>query len=252
MGKADRYRELLRTMDDWDDFLLAESGLPGRRANLELAEAVADEGDEELFKRYLDFDHRKAPVNSPFEFLAFCGVVGLGELAAHGKKGVLGILRVSASDPRWRIREAVRMALGRLGKVDMESLLSEMERWSAGSNLEKRAAAAALCQPELLTDKAFIRRTLLLLDRITASQLEVVDRKTEEFAILKKGLGYGWSVAVVADPGFGKPLMEKWMLCGDKDVVWVMKENLRKKRLERMDSAWVKSWKGRLKISRKA
>jgi hypothetical protein len=252
MGKADRYRELLRTLDDWDAFLLAESGLPGRRANLELADAVADEGDEELFKRYLDFDPQKAPVNSPFEFLAFCGVVGLGELAARGEADVVEMLRLSASDPRWRIREAVRMALGRLGRVDMESLLSEMERWSAGSFLEKRAAAAALCQPELLTDKAFVQRTLLLLDRITASMLEGVDRKTEEYEVLKKGLGYCWSVAVVADPGFGKPLMEKWMRCGDEDVIWVMKENLRKKRLERMDSAWVESWKARLKPSRKA
>jgi hypothetical protein len=252
MGKADRYRELLRTLNDWDSFLLAESGLPGKRANLELAEAVADEGEEDLFKRYLDFDHRKAPANSPFEFLAFCGVVGLGELVARGEKEVLEILRMSASDPRWRIREAVRMALGRLGKVDMESLLSEMERWSAGNLLERRAAAAALCQPELLTDRAFIRRTLLLLDLITASLLEDGDRKTEAFGVLKKGLGYCWSVAVVADPSFGKPLMEKWMRCEDKDVIWIMKENLRKKRMERMDSAWVERWKAKLGMSERA
>jgi hypothetical protein len=43
MTKVDTYRETLRTLGEWDSFLLEESGLPGRRANLELAYAVADE-----------------------------------------------------------------------------------------------------------------------------------------------------------------------------------------------------------------
>ena len=48
MRKADRYRQILKTLEDWDDFLLQESNLPGPRANLELVQAVADEGDETL------------------------------------------------------------------------------------------------------------------------------------------------------------------------------------------------------------
>jgi hypothetical protein len=71
MTKVGAYRERLRTLGEWDSFLLAESGLPGRRANLELAYAVADQGDEELFKRFLAFDAEQAPTNSPQEFLAF-------------------------------------------------------------------------------------------------------------------------------------------------------------------------------------
>ena len=125
MSKADEYRETLRTLEDWDSFLLKESGLPGPRGNLELAQAVADEGGEELFERYLSFDPGKAPVNSPHEFLAFCGVVGLGRLLAEGKMEVLKTLRPYASDPRWRIREGVAMALQHLGQVDMDSLLPE-------------------------------------------------------------------------------------------------------------------------------
>ncbi len=38
MAKADQYREILRTLDEWDAFLLKESGLPGPRGNLELAQ----------------------------------------------------------------------------------------------------------------------------------------------------------------------------------------------------------------------
>jgi hypothetical protein len=110
MNKIDVYRETLRTLDQWDAFLLQESGLPGRRANLELAQAVAEEGNAALFTRYLSFDYEKAPTNSPHEFLAFCGVVGLGQLLAEGKTEVLQTLRAHSSDPRWRIREAVAMA----------------------------------------------------------------------------------------------------------------------------------------------
>lgn len=246
MSKADEYREALRSLEDWDSFLLKESGLPGPRGNLELAQAVADEGDEELFERYLSFEPENAPVNSPYEFLAFCGVVGLGRLLSEGKMEVLKALRPYASDPRWRIREGVAMALQRLGQVDMDSLLPEMEQWSKGNLLEKRAAAAALCEPNLLREAKHVESVLQLLDEITASIQRVEDRKSGEFKALRKGLGYCWSVAVVALPEEGKKRMERWFSSDDRDVLWIMKENLRKKRLTRLDAEWVERWKVRL------
>jgi hypothetical protein len=246
MSKVDAYRETLNTLENWDSFLLKESGLPGKRGNIELAQAVADEGDEELFERYLTFDPGKAPVNSPYEFLAFCGVVGLGKLLSEGKMEVLTTLRPFASDPRWRIREGVAMALQRLGRVDMDSLLQEMEQWSKGNLLEKRAAAAALCEPNLLHEEKHVERVLQILDEITASIQGVEDRKSDEFKALRKGLGYCWSVAVVALPEEGKEIMERWFASDDKDVLWIMKQNLRKKRLTRMDADWVEGWKIRV------
>jgi hypothetical protein len=63
---------------------------------------------------------------------------------------------------------------------------------------------------------------------------------------LRKGLGYCWSVAVAASPEEGKRMMERWFSSDDKDVLWVMKENLRKKRLARMDAEWVEEGKARL------
>lgn len=239
MKKTDRYRRVLETLDDWDSFLLRESGLPGKRANLELVQAVADEGDESLFQRFLTFDPDKAPTNSPYEFLALCGVVGLGRLLAEGQREILDTLRQCASDPRWRIREGVAMALQRLGGVDMDALLREMEQWSKGSLLERRAAAAALCHPELLREEGHASRVLQILDDITTSLLKVEDRKSEELRVLRKALGYCWSVAVVALPEEGKSMMEKWFASDDKDVIWIMRENLRKKRLIRMDAEWV-------------
>ncbi len=150
MTKADDYRKDLGKLDNWDAYLLKNSGLPGPRGNLELAQVVADEGNLNLFRRYTTYTADKAPVNSPYEFLAFCGVVGLGRTLAEGKMDLLPVLRSHASDPRWRLREGVAMALQRWGDADMPGLIQAMRLWSTGSPLEQRAAAAALCEPRLL------------------------------------------------------------------------------------------------------
>ncbi len=246
MKEVDAYREALRRISDWDAFLLAESGLPGPRGNLSLAQAVADEGDEELFERYQALDAEEAPTNSPYEFLAFCGVLGLGRVLAEGKREVLPTLRSHASDRRWRLREAVAMALQRLGTVDMDSLLQEMEEWSEGNLLERRAAAAALCEPNLLSRREHARGVLRVLDQITASIRDVEDRRSDDFKALRKGLGYCWSVAVAALPEEGRAAMKKWFSSQDKDVLWIMKQNLRKKRLVRIDAEWVERWQTHL------
>lgn len=123
MSKTEEYRAKLRILDSWDAYLLKESGLPGPRGNLELAQVVADEGDRKLFESYTVYTADQAPVNSPYEFLAFCGVVGLGRLLAEGDANLLETLRIHASDPRWRVREAVAMALQRLGDKNIDQLL---------------------------------------------------------------------------------------------------------------------------------
>lgn len=243
--KIEAYRAKLRELADWEPFLLSESGLPGPRGNLELAQAVADVGNEALFRRLLTFDPTQAPTNSPYEFLAFCGVVGLGKLLSQGQDEVLPLLRQYAADPRWRIREAVAMALQRWAEKDMDALIQAMNAWSAGNLLEQRAAAAALCEPKLLVEEKQIVAVLQILDEITASILRLEQRKSAEFQALKKGLAYCWSVAVAAGPKAGQPLMEKWLTSDDKDIRWIMKENLQKNRLVRIDSAWVTMWKAK-------
>lgn len=243
MGKVDEYRERLRQLQDWEPYLLQESGLPGRRANIELARAVAEEGSEDLFRYFLAFEADRAPADSPREFLAFCGTLGQGKLLAEGRRRALETLREQARDPRWRIREAVAMALQRYGSADLEALIEAMERWSKGSVWEQRAAAAGLCEPGLLGEEEKARRVLGILDGITASLEAATDRRTEGFRVLRKGLGYCWSVAVAACPEEGKRRMERWLRSEDRDVQWVMKENLRKKRLERADETWVNEWR---------
>ena len=247
MNKTETYRQKLATIQNWEPYLLQESGLPGPRGNLELAQVVADLGDRALFERFLAYTPDIAPVNDPHEFLAFCGVVGLGRLLAEGNDQLLEKIRTYACDPRWRMREGVAMALQRLGRVDMPRLLAAMENWMEGSSsgnwLEKRAAAAALAEPVLLHNPQDARHALRILDRITASMQNSAEVKTEEFKVLQQGLGYCWSVVVVAAPEPGQRLMEKWLACPDPAIRRLMQENLKKNRLLRMDPAWVEKWR---------
>lgn len=244
MNKSDAYRQALKDLPDWDSYLMQESGLPGPRGNLELAQVVADEGSREQFEHFLTFTPVLAPVNSPQEFLAFCGVVGLGRLLTEGDHSLFGRLRGYACDPRWRTREAVAMALQRLGKTDMDLLLHEMEQWSSGNRLEQRAAAAGLAEPALLHDEKDALRVLHILNKITETMQGAADARSAAFKVLEKSLCYCWSVAVVAAPGEGKCLMEKWLAGPDPVIRRIMQENLKKNRLERMDAAWVEKWRG--------
>jgi hypothetical protein len=197
MTRRAAYREALRELADWEPFLLANSGLPGPRGNLELAQAVADEGHEDQFRR-------------------------------------------------WRAREAVAMALQRWGDEDLELLLHAMVEWSHGSPWKQRTAAAALCEPRLLTNPHHAASVLRILDDITTSLERNEDHKCEAFRVLRQGLGYCWSVAVCACPEAGKPLMEHWFTNPDADIRWIMRENLRKNRLARLDPQWTANWLARL------
>ena len=198
MTKKEYYLHALVGEGDWSAYLLENSRLPGPRANLELMEAYVELGSEKDFIPLLDYTPDLAPENTPEEFLAFCGTVGLGELIANGLREYLPELRKQASDPRWRIREAVA-------------------------------------------------RALQLLDQITQLLSGVENRKSEDFKILRKGLGYCWSVAVVANPEFGKPSFEKLFELDDGDVRWIIRENLKKTRMVNMDPSWVHAHSARLK-----
>ena len=246
MGKVDEYRKILINLDNWDQYLLAESSLPGPRANLELANAVAEEGDLDRFRRYLAYGAEKAPYGSAHEFLPLCGVIGLGRLLSEGRMDLIEELRSFASDSRWRVREGVAMALQRLGYRNMEGLLQEMNKWIHGNPFERRAAAAGLCEPGLLKKQEDAQRVLELLDEITKGILLEDQRKTDEFAALRKALGYCWSVVVVAAPEAGKNKMDLWFLNQDKDIKWIMKENLKKNRLQKLDMEWTKEWQSKL------
>jgi len=221
-ARVEGYRAELRRLQDWEPYLKKHSGLPGARANLELVEAVGDEADaDRLWQLSASSD----------EFLALCGTAGLGKVALMEPATVMTWLKELASDPRWRVREGVAIALQRIGREDMSHLVAAMREWSADGPYIQRAAAAGLCEPALLKDREHAVQTLEILDQITTSLAASDDRKHDGFRVLRQALGYCWSVAAAAAPENALPYFEKWMQSRDKDVAWVMKSNLAKARM---------------------
>jgi hypothetical protein len=245
MTRIDEYKEALERAADRAAYLLAHSGLPGPRGNLELARAAAEVCSRPELGRWAKLGPDKAPTGTAEEFLAFCGVLGLGGTLVKDDGRALDELRRHASDPRWRIREAVAMALQLWGEADFAAVAAAMREWAHGSWLERRAAAAALCEPALLTTPERVAQVLAVLAEATTGIAEAgaEERRSEEFRALRKGLGYCWSVAVAAAPDVGKPafeqLAERVARSDDRDLAWVARANLRKRRLERLDPRWV-------------
>lgn len=220
--RIDGYRAELRSLQNWEPYLRKNSGVPGPRANLELVAAVVEEGDpDRLWKLSASKD----------EFLALCGAAGLGRIALLEPDTVMSWLRELASDPRWRVREGVAMALQRIGRENMPGLLGEMEPWSRGDAFVQRAVVAGLCEPVILVTNEEVVEVLEILDRITSSVAARDDRRSDGFVALRKTLGYGWSVAAAAAPQNAIPYFQKWLASTDKDVAWIMKSNLGKKRI---------------------
>jgi hypothetical protein len=232
MGKVDDYRRSLLALDEqeWAGFLTTHSGLPGPRGNLELATAAADEASPALIHHYaVDGD----------EYLASCGAMGLGRLAVEGDASAEAALHALADDSRWRVREGVAMGLQRVGDSDPRRLLSICTDWlEDGSWLVQRAVVAGLCEPRLLGEAGFVEDVLDILDRVTAKLAAASndERIGEDFRTLRKGLGYCWSVVIAAlpDPGFDR--FERWAGRDNRDVRWVVRENMRKSRMRRADT----------------
>jgi hypothetical protein len=241
MLRARGRREELRA------FLQKNSGLPGPRGNLELAHSFAtaaagirlEEWQWDFLMEMAETSIAKAPVNSPKEFLPFCGLLALGALYANGlprprRRAALAALKTGASDHRWRVREAVAQGLQLIGEKDPAALRQIVADWLPESSLlEKRAIAAGLAHPPLLKDPDFALFSLetarVLLGGV--SRLEEKGRKDESFKILRQGLGYAVSVFVAHSPAEGFPLLRKFAAVRDRDIAWIIRENLKKKRL---------------------
>jgi hypothetical protein len=177
----------------------------------------------------------EAPVNAPQEFIPFCGAVGIGAIGSVSSGfflQALEALKRLANDPRWRMREAVRMGLQRIMAARGQYAWDELGRWiTNGSLLELRAAAAAIAEPVLLKDEGKAALALGMHQDIIERILETQERKSGDFRVLRKALGYTLSIAVYAIPAEGFKFMARLAGLHDPDVRWIVKENLKKNRL---------------------
>jgi hypothetical protein len=255
MGKKEKHRRDLTDLfegyvrgggtEQLTDYIVSNSSLPGRRANLELANAFGDLVEDcpeqvqerlwELCVNMTEISADEAPVNAPREFIPFCGAIGVGALGS-ASPGIfhraLTSLQALAHDPRWRMREAVRFGLQRLLAKRSRDTLATLKGWVVdGDLLEMRAAAATVAEPTILKDRETAIAALQLHRGIIGRLLKVRERKSEDFRILRKALGYTVSVAVYAVPQEGFAFMAQLVDSQDSDVRWIVRENLKKNRL---------------------
>lgn len=242
------------------DYLSSNSNLPGPRGNLELAFSFADHLAEQessnldvlwnLCQRMTSVSPEKAPVNSPGEFIPFCGAVGMGSIGAANSAffgRAVSRLRELSSDARWRMREAVVMGMQRLTAANPDVVLNELRRWiDGGKLLELRAAAATVAEPALLKHNRITQAALQLNKDVVKKLREVRDRKSENFRALRKALGYTLSVVILPAPEQGFGYLRQLAQIDDRDIQWIVKENLKKNRLIRNYPAEVESMRSLL------
>jgi len=226
--------------------LESNSGLPGPRSNLELgyafASAVAGMRLQEWQWGFLmdaaGASAAKAPENTPAVYVVFCALLALGALYGNGlprprRRAALAALKTAASDPRWRVREACAMALQQIGEQDPQALRAIVTEWMDGASfLEMRAVAAGLAHPPIL-DKEMTAFSLETSRRILSalSRADPGARRQESFKVLRQGMGYALSVFVAHGPVEGFTVMRKIAAVRDHDLAWIIRENLKKKRL---------------------
>jgi hypothetical protein len=226
-------REALLAAPDRRAYLLDHSRLPGPRANLELLDAAGDVLARDEALALADLAPDEAPGGTALEFLPCCGLAAVGRLLAEGADdtpGLVARLRAAAGDERWRVREAVAIAMQRWGDADLPAMVAAIEPWAPGTPFEARAAVAAICEPRLLTMPPAVRAAVRILDAATARLAAMAPPRGEPGRVLGAALGYGWSVAVAADPSIALPAFEGWTTVDDRDVRRLVRQNLGKAR----------------------
>jgi hypothetical protein len=230
------FGELQNSMDKIR-FLLEYSNLPGPRGNLPLLYEFSKNADENEIKKCIEFINPDVR-NSPEEFVGMCGILSYSLSYQNDHKKVISFLKKYASHGSWRIRESVAISIQEISEGILEELIIELRNSLQANDFEKRAIVAGLCEPKLLKNKKINLEILNILIESTKSLAH--DQKLDEGSTsLRKALGYGWSVVIINIPAEGKQTFEKMFDLNGKHIKWILKENLKKKRLMRMDSKWV-------------
>ncbi len=227
-------------------YLREQSRLPGTRANLELVNslsnllaAIVPEQPDQVWMllHYLVQDEKTVVSNTPDEFVVLCGVVAFGACASvrtEWHTEVFEMMKLFACSNSWRVREGVAMALQRLLLViPQDTIEFLLELATKGNCFQQRASIAAIAEPSLLQAQAMIDAALAIqrfvLERL--HELSTTVRKREDVRALRQSLGYTLSVVTAAAPEKGFALMRDCAGWNDPDINWILRENLKKKRL---------------------
>lgn len=227
-------------MCDVIEHLLFNSKLPGKRANLELMWQFAQNATAEEINcclSYKDYDLN----NSPEEFVVMCGVLGLCMMYKSEPQIALSKIEAYANSNSWRVREAAAMGIQELLIIKTKEVLNILDEWSLKNERYKRCIIAGLCEPKNLENKYILDSAFKYLNMFTNDYNSYTSKLSEDQKILRKALGYAWSVAIVADCNKGKSLFVKLLDSDNKNIRWIVKNNLKKNRLKKIDVEWVES-----------
>ncbi len=238
-------------------YLREHSRLPGPRANIDLANDVSyllaaslpQNADKvrALVNYFVNSERKTMTSNTPGEFVMLCGVLASGACAValpEWRDETFVHLKQYACSPFWRIRECVAMAYQQLLQADAQMTLAHlMELARSGNYLQQRAAVTALAEPQLFYSSDLVVPALEL-QRVVLCYVHAVptwERKREDFRVLRRALGHTVSVVTAAAPEKGFALLAECATWGDADITWVLRENLRKKRLAKFIRDFVRS-----------
>ena len=124
------------------------------------------------------------------------------------------------------------MGLQKMIARKTEETLNALDDWIENSDwLSMRAVVAGVAEPRLLVNEHTARKALEFHKKIFTKILTAKERKSQEFKVMRKGLGYTLSVVIRWLPKEGFRLMREAASSQDADMRWIVKQNLGKNRL---------------------
>lgn len=227
-------------------YLHNRSRLLGTRASLELAQNLSNRlaqcapdfpAEIRSLLDYLLRDGQQVVSTTAGEFILMCGVLSLGTCAAvmpEWREEAFTRLAHHAQNSARRVRDGVALALQKMLSADpavtLERLINLLKE---GDCLQMRACVATISETTLLTSPPMIMSALVM-QRISLEYLHALpmtERKRADVRVLRQALGYTLSVVTVASPDDGFALMYEMATWNDPDINWVLRENLKKRRL---------------------
>lgn len=235
-------QEWTQSRESWpllEEYLQLRSGLPGPRANLELAARFA-RGYARAEITDTAWILLTEWAEDSGEYLPFCAVqAGAAHYAFADslRRGwIKQMLKRAMNDARWRVREAAAIGLQYVGEYSFPELRELLDSWRPETTLlEQRAFLAGLAHPPLLKSGDQAQYSLNLAAEITEGILKgrSAGYDSEQFRVLSKGLEYSLSLFVAAEPEAGFALLGRLAASGDERMVRIVKSNLSKARLSK-------------------
>jgi hypothetical protein len=232
------------------EFYLRENArLSGARVNLELANDVAyllaavvsqrPDSVKALINYFFINERKGGPSSAAAEFVTLCGIIASGACAAieaGWREDTFALLYDYADSSRLRTRAGVATAYQHLLTATPEETGQHLVSLASEGSYFQQCVAIVTMDEQPLLYMPRVLATALQLQRIVLEHvLEApqATRKRRDFYALRQALGYMLSVITVVAPEQGFALMRECATWNDPDITWILRENLKKKRLAR-------------------